>query len=100
MLYILPESDTTALPIEPGNDHTIATVKVIDLEDGTFLWTVPYLPELTIEWRKAEISWNGVVKKALVRASDQSLDDSLIGCPNKGLVENTCLCNCVLIMLY
>ena len=70
MLYILPESDTTALPIEPGNDHASATVKVIDLEDGTFLWTVPCLPVLTIEWRKAEISWNGVVKKAL-RASDQ-----------------------------
>ena len=71
MLYILPESDTTALPIEPGNDHASATVKDIDLEDGTFLWTVPCLPVLTIEWRKAEISWNGVVKKALVRASDQ-----------------------------
>ena len=71
MLYILPESDTTALPIEPGNDHASATVKVTDLEDGTFLWTVPCLPVLTIEWRKAEISWNGVVKKALVRASDQ-----------------------------
>ena len=71
MLYILPESDTTALPIEPGNDHASATVKVIDLKDGTFLWTVPCLPVLTIKWRKAEISWNGVVKKALVRASDQ-----------------------------
>jgi len=38
-------------------------VKVVDVDQGTFLWTVPSLPLLKIEWKKAKMKCNGVVKK-------------------------------------
>lgn len=38
------------------NSHSaMLTVKVIHVQQGTFAWTIPCLPVLAIEWRKAKI---------------------------------------------
>ena len=74
VFIILPEADTTAHAIShvDGDEASASVqVKVIDVEQGTFAWTIPCLPVLAIEWRKAKICQNGVIQKALFRALDQ-----------------------------
>ena len=69
MFIILPEADTTAPPIVPHIDCTNAIVqlKVISVEQGTLLWTVPCFPFLTIERRKTKSArQNGVLQKAIM----------------------------------
>ena len=66
----MTEADSTGHANSDKASESVQEVKVIGVEQGTFVWTIPCLPVLAIEWRKAKISQNGFILKALFRASD------------------------------
>ena len=63
MLNVFPDTGENPTELPTVHNPTSATglAEVVSVEQGTFLWTAPCLPVLSIEWRGAKLSLNGVV---------------------------------------